>query len=241
VLRSYDFTITNSTCNPDGHSGKAKYCQLVNGQYPGPIIHANWGDTVRVTIRNKLQNNGTSIHWHGIRQLRSNQQDGTNGITECPIAPGSSRVYEWQATQYGTSWYHSHHTVQYGEGLLGPIVINGPATANYDEDLGVLPLSDWVYGQAFSLIRSTNHGLGIVPEAQTVLVNGTMVNDSGGGRYTVLKVQKGKTYRLRLINTAVHHFFHVSLDGHPLSVIGADLVPVRPYQTTDLKVVSPQF
>ena len=32
-----------------------------------------------------MQDNGTGIHWHGIRQLGSVQMDGTAGITECKI------------------------------------------------------------------------------------------------------------------------------------------------------------
>lgn len=73
--------ITNTTCNPDG--GGLKPCVLINGQYPGPTLYANWGDTFRIQVRNMMQHNGTSIHWHGLRQLGSNIQDGVNGITEC--------------------------------------------------------------------------------------------------------------------------------------------------------------
>jgi FtsP/CotA-like multicopper oxidase with cupredoxin domain len=29
--------------------------------------------------------------------------DGVNGITECPMAPGETRVYRFKATQYGTT------------------------------------------------------------------------------------------------------------------------------------------
>lgn len=36
---------------------------LVNGQYPGPTIRASWGDTLDITVKNSLQNNGTSIHF----------------------------------------------------------------------------------------------------------------------------------------------------------------------------------
>jgi FtsP/CotA-like multicopper oxidase with cupredoxin domain len=231
---TYDFRITNTTCNPDG--GGQKFCQLINGQYPGPTIRANWGDTVRIVVHNDLANNGTSIHWHGLRQLHTNQQDGTNGVTECPIAPGATKTYEWQATQHGTTWYHSHHSVQYGEGVLGAIVINGPATANYDEDLGVLPMTDWFYNQIFTLLYTNLHGTGAPPTANNILVNGSMIDGAGHGKYTKLNVQQGKKYRLRFVNTAVDHFFHVSMDGHPFTVIGADFVPVTPYQTTDLKV-----
>lgn len=48
--------------------------------------------------------------------------DGVNGVTQCPIAPGDSFTYTWNAIQYGSSWYHSHYSVQYADGAVGPIV-----------------------------------------------------------------------------------------------------------------------
>ena len=66
--------------------------------------------------------NGTSIHWHGIRQLNTMHMDGVNGLTQCPLAPGDSFKYSFKALQYGSSWYHSHYSVQYADGLLGPLV-----------------------------------------------------------------------------------------------------------------------
>ena len=48
--------------------------------------------------------------------------DGVNGLTQCPIAPGDSFVYTWRAMQYGSSWYHSHYSVQYADGAVGPMV-----------------------------------------------------------------------------------------------------------------------
>lgn len=62
MFRQYDFSITNTTCNPDGHG--ARICLLINNKMPGPVITANWGDTIKVTIRNMMQHNGTSIHWY---------------------------------------------------------------------------------------------------------------------------------------------------------------------------------
>jgi FtsP/CotA-like multicopper oxidase with cupredoxin domain len=88
--------------SPDGME---RLALTVNGQMPGPLIEANWGDTVVVKVNNKLQNNGTSIHFHGIRQLDNSEYDGVPSITQCPIAPGDSLVYKWRATNYGTSWY----------------------------------------------------------------------------------------------------------------------------------------
>jgi FtsP/CotA-like multicopper oxidase with cupredoxin domain len=37
--------------------------------------------------------------------------DGVNGVTQCPIAPGSSFTYEWKVMQYGSSWYVMHFNV----------------------------------------------------------------------------------------------------------------------------------
>jgi len=155
---------------PDGVDRRM---MVINGQYPGPVsvslcnlchcsniyqtVVADWGDDIEITVTNSLQINGTGLHWHGFRQLGSTQMDGVGGITECPIAPGDTRVYRFKATQYGTSWYHSHYSVQYGDGLVGGIQINGPSTANYDIDLGVLPFTDWfhtpLYVHAVSLCK----------------------------------------------------------------------------------------
>lgn len=109
------------------------------------VIYADWGDTIEVTIKNNLHENGTGIHWHGVRQLGTNHMDGVGGITECPIAPGEKRTYKFKATQYGTTWYHSHYSVQYSDGVIGGIVIRGPSTAPYDIDMGFLPFMDWFH------------------------------------------------------------------------------------------------
>jgi FtsP/CotA-like multicopper oxidase with cupredoxin domain len=40
---------------------------LVNGQFPGPLVEANWGDWIEVKVKNNLTEleEGTAIHWHG--------------------------------------------------------------------------------------------------------------------------------------------------------------------------------
>ncbi|KAH6682996.1 laccase [Halenospora varia] len=221
---SYNLEITNTTMAPDGFE---RIVFAINGQYPGPTIHANWGDTISVTVKNSLQNNGTGIHWHGIRQMNSGQMDGTSGVTECPIPPGASRTYTWLATQFGTSWYHSHYSSQYGDGVVGPIVINGPATANYDYDLGAMTINDWYYQTAFQ-VNHNSQTAHAPPTADNALINGTMTS-SHGGSYNKVTLQKGKKYRLRLINTSLDNHFRVSLDNHNLTVVQADFVPTKPY------------
>jgi FtsP/CotA-like multicopper oxidase with cupredoxin domain len=209
---------------------------LVNGQYPGPVLTADWGDYFKITVINNLENNGTSIHWHGLRQLNTNQMDGTNGLTECPIAPGETKVYTFQATQYGSSWYHSHYSVQYGDGIVGGIVINGPATANYDLDLGIYPITDWFHTPSFTVNAAALHAGG-PPTADNVLINGSMVlgaTSASGGQYAKTTLTPGKKHLLRLVNTGINNYFHVSLDGHPFKVIAADFNPIVPFTTTSL-------
>lgn len=115
------------------------------------------------------------------------------------------------------------------------IVINGPTTANYDEDLGVLPVSDWYYQTASARAYVVAHFAGRPPTtADNGLVNSTMVSQSATGKYAVTTMKKGKKYKLRLINAAVDNMFVVSLDSHTFTVVAADFVPIKPFTTTNL-------
>jgi FtsP/CotA-like multicopper oxidase with cupredoxin domain len=171
------------------------------------------------------------MHWHGLRQMNTSIYDGVNGVTECPIPPGSSKTYTFLATQFGTSWYHSHYSAQYGDGVLGAIVIDGPTTSNYDVDLGAFPITDWYYDTAYQAAARAS-APSAPPVADNGLINGTMVSSDGTtGAYNKVTLTKGKKYRLRLINTSLDNHFKVSLDGHNLTVVQADFVPTVPYST----------
>ena len=232
---SYNLELTNGTCNPDGNGDKL--CLLINGQYPGPTIRATWGDMVTVNVKNSMQDNGTSIHWHGVRQYHSPGDDGVGGITECSLAPGDSKTYTFRVTQFGTSWYHSHYSSQYGDGIVGPIVFDGPASANYDIDLGPYMLTEWYYQTAFQVqaitLANLQHG-GPPPHADNILINGTNQNAAGKGNYNKVSIQSGKKYRLRLINTAVDNYIRVSLDNHVMQVMTSDFIPVKSFYAETL-------
>ncbi|KAI1173497.1 laccase [Nemania sp. FL0916] len=228
VARSFTFTIkefANWTA-PDGEVKTG--AMLINGMYPGPTIIADWGDTITVTVNNKLTVNGTGIHWHGLRQLGNNIQDGTGGVTECPIPPGGSKTYTFKLTQYGTTWYHSHFSSQYSNGIFGAIQINGPSSANYDIDLGVYPINDFYPASAEDIVEASQLGAS-GPNSTNVMFNGTNINLSGnGGAYSTIKLTPQKTHLLRLYNPSAQHHYQVSIVGHNLTVIETDLVPVEP-------------
>ncbi|TGJ88079.1 hypothetical protein E0Z10_g623 [Xylaria hypoxylon] len=234
VVREYWFDIVNTTAAPDGVE---RIILSVNGSVPGPTIIADWGDTVVVHVSNSMENNGTGIHFHGIRQNYTNQNDGVPSMTQCPIAPGSSYTYTWKATQYGSSWYHSHFYVQAWDGVFGGILINGPATANYDEDLGNLIINDWSHETAdVEVLSAVING---PPTLDNGLINGTNVYDDGGARFETTWVS-GTSYRLRLVNAAADTHFKFTIDNHTMEVIAMDFVPIVPYTTDTLAIAMGQ-
>jgi FtsP/CotA-like multicopper oxidase with cupredoxin domain len=141
--------------------------------------------------------------------------------------------------------YHSHFSIQYGNGVAGPIVINGPASANYDVDLGPLMVSDWYYGNAYNILARVNDPRnpyipgfpGSPPPSDNVLFNGQNINPRGtGGSYRRITLTPGLKHRLRIINPSVENTFTLSLVGHTMQIIATDFVPVTPVNVTSLYV-----
>ncbi|KAF7929387.1 uncharacterized protein EAE98_005305 [Botrytis deweyae] len=243
VIRSYDFTVTRGTIAPDGYS---KDVILVNGQFPGPAIEANWGDTFVITVHNQITGpeEGTAFHWHGLLQKGTQYMDGVPAVTQCPIAPGASFTYTFKADLYGSSWYHSHYSAQYAGGLVGPMIIHGPANAPYDIDLGPVFLTDYYHKDYFSIVKSVVESNGDAkPFSDNNLINGKMNFDcstkaagdntacSDNAGISRFKFTTGKTHRLRLINAGAEGMQRFSIDGHKMVVIANDFVPVKPYTT----------
>ncbi|KAK7944014.1 hypothetical protein LTR80_009547 [Exophiala xenobiotica] len=244
VTRYYDFTIARATLAPDGVQ---QSMIVVNGQFPGPLIEANWGDWIEVNVHNAIQGpeDLTSIHWHGLNQPGTPFYDGVVTVDQCPIIPGTNLTYRYRADEYGTSWYHAHYSAQYASGVQGPIVIHGPADyVEYDADLGVIQVTDWfhdTYDHLVDLVLTpTDTGLPYRPFSDSNLVAGVgqypCANVTNGApcsvpAYASWEFGQGKTYRLRFVNTGASAFETISIDGHSLTVIANDFVPVQPYQT----------
>jgi hypothetical protein len=211
VTRHFDFDIAYGTHAPDGVTRNGI---LINGQFPGPLIEANWGDYIEVTVTNSLPltsgNHGepTSLHWHGLLQSETPFFDGVPSVQQCPIIPGKSLTYKFRADQFGTSWYHSHYSAQYAGGAFGPIVIHGPATACYDEDIGPITLSDLYHKDYFTMLTEVMNNT--IPLSNNALINGknnypcsdTTLECTPNAGVSKFKFTPGKKYRLRLINTS---------------------------------------
>ncbi|KAG5985906.1 hypothetical protein E4U43_005804, partial [Claviceps pusilla] len=78
VTRKYHFDVTRTFLSPDGYR---KPVIAINNQVPGPLIEANWGDWIEVTVTNSIEGpaDGTAIHWHGLLQRETPWFDGVPG------------------------------------------------------------------------------------------------------------------------------------------------------------------
>ncbi|PHH74823.1 hypothetical protein CDD82_4751 [Ophiocordyceps australis] len=243
VIRSYNFTISRAVIQPDGYQ---RNVLLVNGAFPGPLIEANWGDTIQVTVHNAIEGpeEGVALHWHGFLQTGKPWEDGVPAVTQCPIAPGKSFTYSFEAELYGSSWYHSHYSSQYAGGLFGPMVIYGPRQEQYDIDLGPILLSDWYHDDYFDLVERIMKPGGDLFKSDNNLINGKGTFDcaraaaegdstpcNGNAGLSKFYFEHGKTHRLRLVNAGCEGLQRFSIDGHMMTVIANDFVPVEPYIT----------
>ncbi|KAB5524625.1 hypothetical protein DKX38_022374 [Salix brachista] len=99
-----------------------KQLLTVNGEYPGPTIAVHEGDNVEIKVKNQIAQN-TTLHWHGIRQLRTGWADGPAYVTQCPIRGGQSYTYKFTVTdQRGTLLWHAHYAWQRAS-VYGALII----------------------------------------------------------------------------------------------------------------------
>ncbi|MEI7916091.1 MAG: multicopper oxidase domain-containing protein, partial [Mycobacteriaceae bacterium] len=109
---------------------------------PGPLIRANVGDELVVTLTNGLTK-PTSMHWHGL--ALQNDMDGAVPATP-DIAAGSAFTFKFSVPDAGTYWAHPHVGVELDTGLYLPLIVDDPkAPANYDAEWIVM-LDDWTDG-----------------------------------------------------------------------------------------------
>jgi uncharacterized cupredoxin-like copper-binding protein len=166
-----------------------------NGMIPGPIMHANVGDKIRIVLKNELPES-TSLHLHGVRV--PNAMDGVDPYTQKPIEPGATFTYEWTATEPSVGMYHSHHNaqVQVPNGLAGAILIG-----------------DWK-SMAMAAAGGRTNDANNVAEQEVVMV----LNDSG----TIGLSLNGKSfpatspYSLEIGESMVVHYYNEGNMTHPM-------------------------
>jgi FtsP/CotA-like multicopper oxidase with cupredoxin domain len=123
------------------------------------------------------------------------------------------------------------------------MIIHGPKNADYDIDVGPVMLTDWYHTEYFKLVETTelpnsDPNFNPAPASDNNLINGKMnfncstlaagdktpCNSNAG--LSRFKFTTGKTHRLRLINAGGEGMQYFSIDGHNLTVIAQDFVPI---------------
>ncbi|KAK4765376.1 hypothetical protein SAY86_026466 [Trapa natans] len=215
----------------------------VNGKYPGPAIVAREGDRLLIKVTNHIPNN-VSIHWHGIRQLRSGWADGPAYITQCPIQTGQSYVYNFTITgQRGTLFWHAHSSWLRAT-LYGPIIILPKRNASYPftkphKEVPII-FGEWFKSDPEAIISQAlqTGGGPNVSDAYTINgLPGPLYNCSAKDTFKLM-VKPGKTYLLRLVNAALNDELFFSIANHTFTIVEVDAVYVKPFDT-DTLVIGP--
>ncbi|KAL4354890.1 hypothetical protein GQ457_06G007060 [Hibiscus cannabinus] len=222
---------------------QSKSIVTVNGQFPGPRIIAREGDRLVIKVVNHVQFNVT-LHWHGIRQLRSGWADGPAYITQCPIQTGQSYVYNFTVTgQRGTLFWHAHIS-WLRVTLYGPIVILPKRHVSYPflQPFKEVPI---IFGEWWKADTETLISQALQTGAAPNISDAYTINGLPGPSYNCsakdtfkLNVKPGKTYLLRLINAALNDELFFSVANHTLTVVEADAVYVKPFKT-QIVLISP--
>ncbi|MBU1276200.1 MAG: multicopper oxidase family protein, partial [Proteobacteria bacterium] len=205
-----------------------------NGQTPGPVIRVREGQSLRVSLKNRLPR-PTTIHWHGLPV--PNPMDGVPGLTQAAVPPGESFTYQFTARPAGTYFYHSHFGYQLDQGLYGALIVEPVRPLGGWDREEVLLLADWVMAD----------GGGAAPVPRRAAMGGMMGGANAPGAplaepyyqgYAVngrlypsgppLKVKKGDKVRLRLINASSSTSYDLGLAGHRLTVLALDGQAVTP-------------
>ncbi|KAL5991843.1 Beta-galactosidase (Lactase) [Asimina triloba] len=208
-----------------------------------PKIVAREGDRVVVKVVNHVHSNVT-LHWHGIRQLRSVWYDGPAYVTQCPIQSGQSYVYNFTIIgQRGTLFWHAHISWLRST-LYGPIIILPKPNVPYpftkpDKEIPII-FGEWFNGDPEAIIAQALQTGGGPNLSDAYTINGLpgpSYNCSARDTFR-LTVEAGKTYLLRLINAALNEELFFGIANHTLTVVDADAVYVKPFNTSVI-LISP--
>ncbi|KAL8526896.1 hypothetical protein ACS0TY_015949 [Phlomoides rotata] len=223
---------------------QSKNIVTVNGQFPGPTLTAREGDRVIVKVVNHVKYN-VSIHWHGVRQLRSAWADGPAYVTQCPIQTGQTYVYNFTIIgQSGTLFWHAHIS-WLRVALYGPIIILPRRGGAYPfphpfKEIPVI-FGEWWKSDVKSVVNHAMQSGGAPNISGAFTINGLpgpLYKCSAKDTFK-LKAKPGKTYMLRLINAALNDELFFSIVNHNLTVIEADAVYVKPFKT-NIVLISPR-
>ena len=202
-----------------------------NGQFPGPILEAHAGDTVRLTLINELDS-PTNLHYHGLHI----SPGVDNVFREVPV--GEQYTYEFQIPENHpavTGWYHPHYHTKVAPqvfgGLAGPLIVRGeldniPELQQAEEALLVLQDVD-------PRVQADSESLPALAKRWGREGNLLLAN---GQQNPVVSLPQNGLLRLRLVNASASRIYRLQLQEHPWYLMATDRGAIT--EPVELKTLS---
>ncbi len=182
----------------------------------GAMIEVAEGDHVKITFKNRIPEQPSTIHWHGL-EIPADQEGGPMN----PVASGADHTYEFTIPEgsAGSYWYHPHPhgltSEQVYRGLAAPFLVrskNDPLSRELgDTTLFITTVS---LNSDGTIAENTDADRMNGREGDHVLVN--------GNKQPVLTLPPGASRRFRLYNATNGRFLRLSLEGHTMTLVGTD-------------------
>lgn len=211
------FKLTASVIQWNILPGQRMLAYAFNRQVPGPRIRVNQGDSVRMEVRNDLPES-TSVHWHGL--ILPNEMDGAAEITQPPIEPGESFIYEFVTGEPGTYFYHSHAEPdrQQALGLYGALIVDpiGGPRYQYDQEV-VVQLQEWLEKEGYTYPAMLMEG---------ALPNFFTINGKSYPATERIRMKVGEKLLVRFIGSNNNFVHPMHIHGGPFEIVETDGYPV---------------
>ena len=174
-----------------------------------------------------------------------------------------SQEYVFEASPPGTHFWHAHASLHAADGIAGALIVHpkDPEPFQYDEEV-IMFLQDWYIRTGtqqlaglltwpFVWIGNPNsiliNGKGVAAECQE---NGLYFenvdfcldtcSDTLVDQLDITTVDEGKTYRLRIINSAQLVMMNFAIASHNLTIVQVEGTSVKPFEVETLDIAPGQ-
>jgi nitrite reductase (NO-forming) len=172
------------------------------GTVPGPVIRVKVGDTIRVILKNPIENQlPHSIDFHSSQVAWNDEMTSIN--------PGEEKIYEWTADYAGVWMYHCgtspalHHIAN---GMYGMVIVEPAEGLPPVDSEFALVQSEWYLGPQGEPTDLTK-AMAAAPAPDYVVFNGV------ANQYVdaPMAVETGETVRMYVLNAgpSVDSSFHL--------------------------------
>jgi suppressor of ftsI len=220
-IRSNDGVLEATITAAPGRVQLGEYAfpgSLYNGLYMPPVPRARIGETMRIRFKNKLPDDPSNLHYHGL----SVSPQGRSDNVFVHVHPGHEFEYEVRIPDHGRQgpglfWYHPHaHGVvakQMLGGMSGALVIDG--SERLFPILRDLP-------ERFFLIKHAELG----EDNEIISINGQL--------NPMAQIRPGEMQFWRIANIGATLFINMRIAGMALYVVATDGHPLsRPHKMTE--------